>query len=754
MSGKTLVVVESPSKAKTISKYLGKGYDVRASVGHVKDLPKSQMGVDIEHEFEPQYETIRGKGKVLQEIRKAARKADMIYLAPDPDREGEAIAWHIASELNVAPEKVRRVLFNEITKKAILAALEEPRELNANRFNSQQARRILDRLVGYQISPLLWDKVRRGLSAGRVQSVAVRIVVERERLIQAFVAEEYWTVTATLDGAQPPQVVARFQRTGDGKATPRLPEGAVAKAIVADATGHAFTVHEVQKRNRKQSPPAPFTTSRLQQEAARAFRYTAKRTMNVAQRLYEGVELGAEGAVGLITYMRTDSTRLSDDAVAACRQYVTDKWGAEFLPAKPNVYQTKGRAQDAHEAIRPTSLDYPPAMVKPFLEAEAYKLYSLIWKRFVGCQMRPAVFAMTRIDIKSEGGHIFRATGSVKTFDGYTAVYQETRGDDDEDEDAGTLPALEEGDVLTAASVDAKQHFTQPPPRFTEATLVRELEEKGIGRPSTYASIISTIQDKGYAAKEKSRFSPTELGTIVNGLLVESFPNLFDVGFTARMEDELDAIEDGRVEWRELLKTFWSGLSVTLETARTEMRNIKREETPTDLECPTDDAPLVIKFGRNGSFLACSNYPDCKFTGELERDADGKVSIKGADTVGRTCGTCNEGDLIYKSGRYGRFIGCSRYPDCRHTEPVPTGVRCPRCDKGDLIEKQSRRGKVFFSCSTYPTCDYAQWDRPIPTPCPLCANPYVNERSSRRKADAEGLVCPSCKQDLPQDAAT
>ena len=751
--GKALVVVESPSKARTIKKYLGESYDVRASVGHVKDLPKSRMGVDIEEGFEPDYETIRGKGKVLQEIRKAAKKADIVYLAPDPDREGEAIAWHIASELKIPADKIKRVLFNEITKTAILKALDNPLELNPARFDSQQARRILDRLVGYQISPLLWDKVRRGLSAGRVQSVAVRIVVEREHQILAFDPVEYWTVDAEFDGAKPPTFKARLVRIGDGKSQSRLPDGDTAHAAVEASRPGPFRVAEVQKRDRKQSPPPPFTTSRLQQDAARAYRFTAKRTMNVAQRLYEGADLGDEGAVGLITYMRTDSTRLSDDALAMVREHIGERYGAEYLPAQPNVYKTKGRAQDAHEAIRPTSMEWPPERVQPFLEPDAHKLYSLIWKRFVGCQMSPARYAMTRVDIEAPGQHIYRASGSVKVFDGYTAVYQEHRGADDSDEAPETLPALSAGDVLELRELTAEQHFTQPPPRFTEATLVRELEEKGIGRPSTYAAIISTIQDKGYAEKQQSRFHPSELGTLVNELLVASFPNLFDVNFTARMEDQLDAIEAGEVNWRDLLKDFWAGLSVTLETARTEMRNVKREETPTDLECPRDNAGLVIKFGRNGSFLACSNYPDCKFTSEFTRGADGAISMVEDERVGEPCTTCGEGELVYKSGRFGRFIGCSLYPTCKHTQPVKTGVRCPTCDKGDLIEKQSRRGKVFFSCSTYPECDYAQWDRPLPRPCPACQNPWLNERSSRRRRDAEGLVCPSCgHQESPSPA--
>ena len=749
MAEKALVVVESPAKAKTIKKYLGAGFEVKASVGHVKDLPKSKMGVRVEDGFEPEYETIRGKGKVLQEIRKAAKEADIVYLAPDPDREGEAIAWHIFSELKVPAEKVRRVMFHEITKNGVLSALQQPTDLNINRFNSQQARRILDRLVGYNISPLLWDKVRRGLSAGRVQSVAVRVIVEREREIAAFVPVEYWTVDGVFKGPSPPPFKAKLFRIGQKKAE-LTHEGEASAALAAVRPG-PFRVAEVKERDRQQQPPAPFTTSRLQQDAARAFRFTAKRTMNVAQRLYEGVELGEAGSVGLITYMRTDSTRLSDDAVAAVREYVGKKYGPSYLPESVRVFKTKGRAQDAHEAVRPTSLEFPPSRVKQYLEPDAYKLYTLIWNRFVGCQMAAAIHASTTVDIEAPEGHVFRATGSVVKFDGFTAVYQETRSEDAEegDEDSGSLPKLTVGDVLEATAIDGKQHFTQPPPRFTEATLVRELEEKGIGRPSTYASIISTIQTKEYAEKVDTRFRPTELGTIVVELLVESFPLLFDVGFTARMEDQLDEIEDGRVDWKALLGEFWSGLEVTLEAAKTEMRNVKREEIPTEIPCPKDGSLLVIKFGKNGSFLACSNYPDCRFTGEFQRKDDGTIELVQDELVGERCPECAEGDLIFKKGKFGRFIGCTQYPTCRFTRAISTGVVCPKCSEGQLIEKRSKRGKVFYSCSRYPKCDHAQWDKPIPLACPTCEHPFIEQKMTRKGPGA--ITCPSCATDFPDE---
>jgi len=752
MSGKSLVVVESPSKARTIKKYLGSGFDVQASVGHVKDLPKSRMGVDVEGGFEPQYETIRGKGKVLQELRKAAKAADIIYLAPDPDREGEAIAWHIFAELKVPEDKVRRVLFNEITKRGVLEALETPTTLNANRFNSQQARRILDRLVGYNISPLLWDKVRRGLSAGRVQSVAVRLVVEREREIEAFVPVEYWHVDAVLEGPGPPPFKARLHRIGEEKV--ELGDGDAAHAAVAVVADGPFRVAEVKKRDRMQQPPAPFTTSRLQQDAARALRFTAKRTMNVAQRLYEGRDLGDAGTVGLITYMRTDSVRISDDALAAVREHIAATYGAGYLPEAPRVFKSKGRTQDAHEAIRPASLEFPPDRVEPFLEADEARLYRLIWNRFVACQMAAAVYASTTVDIAAPQGHVFRASGSVLKFDGFTAVYEERTTDEGTEPshaDVPVLPDLAEGDALRLLELEPKQHFTQPPARFSEATIVRELEEKGIGRPSTYASIISTIQQKAYVEKVEQRFRPTELGVIVVDLLCESFPQLFDVGFTARMEDQLDEIEDGKVDWKALLGEFWGDLEQTLETAKTEMRNVKREETPTDLSCPKDDAVLVIKFGKNGSFLACSNYPDCRFTSEFTRGADGVISMVEDERIGEDCAACEGGELILKKGKFGRFIGCTRYPECKFTRPVMMGVTCPTCSEGELVEKQSRRGKVFYSCSRYPACDYAQWDKPIAVECKACGSPYINQKMGRRgPGDVE---CPSCGTKYPEEIA-
>lgn len=742
---KSLVVVESPSKAKTIGKYLGKNFEVIASVGHVKDLPKSRMGVDIDADFEPEYETIKGKGKILTDIRKAAKTAEMVYLAPDPDREGEAIAWHIFSELKVPESKVRRVLFNEITEKAIREAIDKPLQLDPNKYNSQQARRILDRLVGYNISPILWDKVRRGLSAGRVQTVAVRLIVEREREISAFKPEEYWTVEARFAGKNPPPFKARLAKVGTKKAE-RITGDEARDAVEAVKPG-PFKVVEVKKRDRKVEPPAPFTTSRLQQEAARALRFTAKRTMSVAQRLYEGRELGDMGANGLITYMRTDSTRLSDDAVAAARDFIATNYGSEFMPDKPRVFKSKGRAQDAHEAIRPTSTDLPPEKVKPFLEEEEYKLYRLIWQRFIACQMAPAVYASTTVDIEGPKKHLFKASGSILKFEGFTKVHQETHNPEEESEAEAELPPIESGETLDLQKIEGKQHFTQPPPRFSEATLVRELEEKGIGRPSTYAAIISTIQDKKYAEKRKdARFQPTELGTITNDLLTGAFPAFFDVGFTANMENQLDHVEDGSADWKGLLRGFWGGLSETIATAKNEMRNVKREEVPTDLDCPKDNHKLIIKFGKNGSFVACSNYPDCRFTSEFERCDDGTVKLVGEAKTGRKCTTCTEGELIEKRGRFGRFIGCSNYPECKHTEAISTGVTCPKCNEGTMQEKQSKKGKIFYGCSKYPQCDNAMWDRPIAQACPVCGNNHVVQKMNR--SGPGKTFCPACNSTI------
>jgi DNA topoisomerase-1 len=724
-----LLIVESPTKAKTLQKYLGSEFEVKASVGHVKDLPKSKMGVDVKKSFKPTYVVIRGKQKVLAEIRKAAKEAEAVYLGPDPDREGEAIAWHIAEEIKKDARKVHRVLFNEITRNAVRSAIAHPRKLDRRKFESQQARRILDRLVGYEISPLLWKKVRRGLSAGRVQSVAVRIIVEREREIQRFVPQEYWSLTAQLEATNPPPFGAKLFKVGDDKA--EIGSGEEANRIAEALRALTFRVASVERKERRRYAPPPFTTSTLQQEAGRKLRFTAKRTMTVAQRLYEGVDLGAEGLVGLITYMRTDSVRVADEALAAVRKHIGSVYGAAFLPQSPNVYRSKKTAQEAHEAIRPTSMEYPPDRVRKLLHADEYKLYALIWNRFVASQMQPAVYDQTTIDVRA-GDYTLRATGSVLKFDGYLAVYAEGKDESDDSDESPPLPEVVEGEELKLLELTPAQHFTQPPPRFTEASLVKELEEDGIGRPSTYAQILSTIQEKEYVQKVDGRFQPTELGFLVTDLLVEHFPEILGVQFTARMEDELDEVEDGKIEWIDVLREFYERFRGTLERAHVEMRDVKREEIPTEHNCEKCGRTMVIKWGRNGQFLACSGYPECRNTKEFMRDAEGKVRIVQEERTDELCPECGSA-MVVKRGRFGRFFACTRYPDCKGTKPFTTGVACPEagCD-GMLTEKRSKRGKVFYSCTNYPRCKFAIWDKPVPRPCPLCRAPFLTERITKR----------------------
>ncbi|HEY1556411.1 MAG TPA: type I DNA topoisomerase [Kofleriaceae bacterium] len=748
--GSALVVVESPAKARTINKYLGANYIVKASVGHVRDLPKSKIGVDLEDgTFEPVYEVIEGKKKVLGEIRKAAREVETVYLASDPDREGEAIAWHIAEEIKDVNKNLRRVLINEITKKGVTAAIAKPLSIDMNKTDAQQARRILDRLVGYKISPILWNKVQRGLSAGRVQSVAVRLVCEREEEIKAFKAEEYWTVGATCVGNQPPPFPARVARWKGEKADPKTE--AEATAIAKElATGEAV-VSSVEKKERRKKPQAPFITSKLQQDAARKLRFSAKRTMALAQRLYEGVELGDEGPTGLITYMRTDSTRISDDALAAVRQHVTETYGREYLPDEPNTYSNKERAQDAHEAIRPTLMEWAPDRVAAALAnhpegRELVKLYTLIWQRFVASQMVPAVYDQTTIDI-DRGAAQLRATGQVMKFAGYTKVYEVAETDDAKAEAAEAadklLPPLEVGEKVKLEAITPEQHFTQPPPRFSEASLVKELEERGIGRPSTYAAIMSTIVDRGYVEKKEARFWPTELGILVNGLLVESFPEIVSSDFTAKMESDLDHVEDGSEDWRQLLGAFYAPFQLELAKAETEMRDVKREEIPTEWTCEKCGKPMVIKWGRNGSFLACQGYPECRNTMEVVKNLDGTWEKVPPQTTDEVCETC-AAPMTVKRGRFGSFLACTRYPDCKTTKPISLGVKCPRPGCGGFIaEKRSRRGKPFYGCSNWAKkgCDFVAWDRPIPQPCPVCQAKFVLKKETKRGITLRCMEC-------------
>ena len=742
---KGLVIVESPTKVRTLKRYLGSDYEVMASVGHVKDLPPKRLGVDKERDFRPEYVVIRGKGKILKQLRSAASKVNDIYLAPDPDREGEAIAWHIAEELkkgkNGNKRNFHRVLFNELTRRAILEALKSPTTLNKNRFESQQARRILDRLVGYELSPLLWEKVRQGLSAGRVQSVAVRLVCDREREIQRFVPEEYWTVTAKLKAKEPPPFEAKVLKAHGKKL--KIQNEEQAKAVVKGLKNGVFQVEKVKRVERKKNPPPPFITSTLQQAAARQLGFSAKKTMMLAQRLYEGIELGKEGPVGLITYMRTDSVRLSDEAIKQAREFIGSNYGKKYLPARPRRYKKGKLTQDAHEAIRPTSVKRTPESLAPHLEPDLLRLYSLIWKRFVACQMAPALYDQTTVDIKA-GDYVLRATGSILKFEGFMKVYGKESGTS-EDEDK-LLPPLDSGAILELLSLEPKQHFTQPPPRYSEASLIKALEEKGIGRPSTYAAILSTIQDKNYVKLENRRFVPTELGFLVTDLLTSHFPEILDTAFTAEMEQGLDKVEEGSVSWVELLRRFYDTFSSRLSAARENMESVKAKGVATDIRCERCGSNMVIRYGRTGEFLACSSYPKCKNTKNFRRRDDGSIEIVENEEkeTGFRCRECGAKMLI-KKGRYGEFLACSSYPECKFTMPIPTGVKCPKSGcSGELVQKSSRRGKTFYGCTRYPECDYAVWDRPIPIKCPVCDNPFLLERQKGGKGQAS-VYCPNKK---------
>ncbi len=751
---KHLVIVESPAKARTLTKYLGRNYQVKASVGHVVDLPKSKLGVDIDKDFAPDYQVIHGKAKIISELRQAAKGKETIYLAPDPDREGEAIAWHIAERLDGKRKNVRRVLFNEITKNAVQEALKHPKDLDKNLFEAQQTRRILDRLVGYQISPLLWEKVRRGLSAGRVQSVAVRIVCEREREIQAFQKVEYWSITAQLDGREPPTFAARLFRIGERKLDPeqfRVENADAAAALVDRLRGAEWRVEKVERKERRRFPTPPFITSRLQQEASRKLGFVPSRTMRIAQHLYEGAELGAEGPVGLITYMRTDSVRIAPEALAEARQFIGERYGADYLPEEAVHYRTKKGAQDAHEAIRPTSLERPPDAVAPFLSKEELALYTLIWNRFVASQMMPAVFDQTTVDITA-ADTLFRATGQIMKFDGFIRVYTEGRDEepaDDDDDNERTLPPLAEGDVLSLRELVPEQHFTQPPPRFSQATLIKELEEKGIGRPSTYASIMSTILNKEYVVEDKQRrLRPTELGFLVTEMLVRAFPDILNVEFTAGMETVLDDIEDGKQNWVEAMRRFYTPFARDLEQASALMPDVKRAGQPTDIACPKCGGQMVVKWGRGGEFLACSRYPECKSTANFTRDAEGTITVAKEEVTNEVCDLCGR-PMQVRFGRFGKFLGCSGYPECKGVRPlvrpVPTGIACPDCKEGEIMEKRSRNGKTFFSCNRYPRCRFATWDRPIAQACPECRAPFIVEKTTKRAGTVRRCLSEGCK---------
>jgi len=878
--------VESPAKAKTINKYLGKNYLVKASVGHVLDLPKKTIGIrlpdeddvpqkkprskkgkkakvkpvrkpvtlDDEKIFEPTLQIISGKGKVINDLRKAANTAEAVYLAGDPDREGEAISAHLAMVLSkpnkfeeqepsaprfgrkpkpvdpkeeeerkkaakeipaTDPKKIFRVTFNEITPKAIRAAFEHPRPVDASLVDAQQARRVLDRIVGYKVSPLLWNKVRRGLSAGRVQTVALRLIVEREQLIRAFVPQEYWTIHAMLDAGEPPIFEAKLTKykgedieVGNQEASDKV------LAALKKAKWQVATVTQKEKRR---NPPPPFTTSKLQQAAFNRLRYTAKRTMSLAQKLYEGVELGDEGSVALITYMRTDSVHVSNDALAQVRELIPERFGSNYLPEKPNFYKSKKDAQEAHEAVRPTEVSRAPEDVRKYLDDDLFKLYQLIWQRFVASQMLPAVFDQTTIDI-SAGDYTFRATGSVQKFDGYMRVYQlpasNSDREDDEKDDEGegkALPRVTEGQILRLDQIRPEQHFTEPPPRFNDATLVKELEEDGIGRPSTYASIISTLVEREYVRKEQGRFFPTMLGERVSILLVKSFEDVFDVTFTARLEEELDEIEEGKLHWREAVKEFWEKFIVDLDKADDEMLSYKAG-IPTGKKCEKcGQGELLERISRHGFFLGCSRYPDCDFiqdlSPELPEQAGGEAKVEYCDNCGKEmaikrgrfgvflactgypdckttrrlvegtriarqpdepldekCPTCGEG-LVKKHGRFGEFIGCSTYPKCKYTRPITLGIKCPKCHEGEFVRRGSigrgGRTRIFYGCSRYPDCDFTTPFQPLAEPCPKCGAPFIVEKKSKigtvRACIKEGCdwekLAPEAPAAQPEEAA-
>ena len=855
---RSLVIVESPAKAKTINKYLGREYAVKASLGHVMDLPKKTLGILLPGEenrkkkkrksrakgkanekpasrlsvnddniFEPHLEIIPGKKKIIEELRNAASSAPAVYLAGDPDREGEAICAHLAKVLSkpkrfVIPEeeekkagdgenadgkkpeskkkakkvefqavdakKIFRVTFNEITPKAIRAAFEKPGQVDTNLVEAQQARRVLDRLVGYKISPLLWDKVRRGLSAGRVQTVALRLIVERELEIRAFVPQEYWTIHAMLDAGEPPIFEAKLSKYKGEDIEVKNQEAA--DRIVAAVSKAKWVVASVAQKEKRRNAPPPFTTSKLQQAAYNRLRYTAKRTMALAQRLYEGVELGEEGSVALITYMRTDSVRVSADALNQVRELIPERFGANYLPEKPNFYKSKKDAQEAHEAVRPTDVMRTPEDVRKYLDDDLFKLYQLIWQRFVASQMLPAILDQTTIDL-SAGDYTFRATGSVQKFDGYLRVYQmpalnaDREEDEKDDEGEGkALPRVSEGQTLRLDQIRPEQHFTEPPPRYTEATLVKELEEKGIGRPSTYAAIISTIVEREYVTKDQGRFTPTMLGERVSMLLVKSFEDIFDVGFTARLEEELDEIEEGKLPWRQSVKEFWERFELDLDKADGEMLSYKAG-IPTGKKCEKcgqgellerisrhgfflgcsrypecdfiqDLSPevggeevesenrveycencgreMAIKRGRFGPFLACTGYPDCKTTRRLVEGT--RKARKPDEPLDEKCTLCGQG-LVKKHGRYGEFIGCSGYPKCKYTRPITLGIKCPKCNEGEFVRRGSAgkggrgRPRVFYGCSRYPDCDFTTPHMPVAEPCPKCGAPFIVEKKSK-----------------------
>ncbi|NKB67065.1 MAG: type I DNA topoisomerase [Candidatus Latescibacteria bacterium] len=735
--GKSLVVVESPAKAKTINKILGKDFVVKSCMGHVRDLPPKELGIDIEHGFKPRYVTIRGKGKILTELRRAAQKAETIYLATDPDREGEAIAWHVSHAIARKEDNVQRIMFNEITPKAVRNSIQESRTLDLQKIDAQQARRVLDRLVGYEISPLLWKVIHSGLSAGRVQSVALRVICERDREIEAFEAEEYWSIEALVKQEEGQPFRTRLVRHKSEKIA--IADQAQAETMAAALNQAELRVKEVKKRNQLRRPAPPFTTSTLQQDCARRLRFSVKRTDAVAQQLYEGIEL--EGEVrGLITYMRTDSVRVSDDALAEVREQISHRYGPEFLPEEANKYKTKNNAQDAHEAIRPTSVDLDPGQLKDLLTRDQVRVYELIWNRFVASQMRPQILNITTIDIEA-GEYLLRSSGSSTQFPGFSQVYSESKEEEEEETNDGPPPNIARAEILQLQELFQQQHFTKPPAHYSEAALVKELEAKGIGRPSTYSSIITTIQDRQYVEKVNNRYlSATERGHTVNKLLVEIFPHIFNVEFTARMEDELDRIEEGSTGWVDAVEQFYASWKDTLEDANKRRKELKQSlQEESAIVCEECNRNMVIKWGRNGRFLACPGYPECKNTKPLGDEQDQPATDEKCDQCGAP--------MQVKTGRYGRFLACSSYPDCKSVKPLFLGIPCPEeaCG-GQLVEKQSRKGKVFYGCDQYPKCKFASWDKPVLQACPHCQAPLLFERD--RRGGSSSLSCKVCNNQI------
>ena len=740
--GKSLVIVESPAKARTIGKYLGPGFEVRASNGHVRDLPKSKLGVDIENGFQPSYILIKGKAKILKDLKQSARQAATIYLAPDPDREGEAIAWHLAETLgNGSDKRIRRLAFYEITKRGIMEALETPRSIDMNKVHAQQARRVLDRLVGYQVSPFLWKTIRYGLSAGRVQSVALRLICEREEEVRAFVPREYWTLDADLATAKDERFRARVQKKSGEKIS--LENEAQAKAAAAELEKESFRVTGVRTQEKRRNPLPPFITSTMQQESFQRLRFSAQKTMVIAQQLYEGIDAGTEGPTGLITYMRTDSTRTAPDALAEVRDFIQTTFGPSYLPAEARHFRSRETSQDAHEAIRPTSVARTPASMKRHLEPDQYRLYELIWQRFVASQMNPALVLTTTVDIKA-GEYLLRASGSRVKFDGFARAYHATLIEGTGPE-AAKLPSLQEGDVLKQLGIHPEQHFTEPPPRYTEASLVKTLEEKGIGRPSTYATIVGTILTRDYVLRDRGKLTPTELGMTVWKLLDRMFGDVFEVEFTARMEQELDRVETGKDAWDHVVADFYAPFRKDLTVAESQRESLKASlAEESDRECPKCGSKMVKRYGRNGPFLACPRYPECKTTMPVEEESEG------AEAPTQPCPVC-QSPMRIRSGRFGKFLACSRYPDCKGTRPLGLGVPCPECGAGELVERRTRRGKAFFGCSRYPTCTFGIWDRPVQQACPSCGYPILVQKRTKTKGDY--LQCPKCKTRVDAEAS-